>query len=119
MVSTGFTVAKQKWYCPCIITEGQIPRGAVYIGEQSKVEDGVKQTDTYYAVPTNEEEEEMSQQSPTSPSEKKPLKYDGIGPMDDKGMPLSFRMVGYCGDIFIHRNMLCCWQYQNHNNTSK
>ncbi|VDI35031.1 propionyl-CoA carboxylase alpha chain [Mytilus galloprovincialis] len=72
-------------------TEGQIPKGALYIGEQALVQDGLKHTDTYYAVPTTEEED-MSQQSPTSPSEKKPLKYDGIGPTDDGGMPLSFRM---------------------------
>ncbi|XP_071132508.1 sorbin and SH3 domain-containing protein 1 homolog isoform X45 [Mytilus edulis] len=71
--------------------EGQIPKGALYIGEQALVQDGLKHTDTYYAVPTTEEED-MSQQSPTSPSEKKPLKYDGIGPTDDGGMPLSFRM---------------------------
>ncbi|XP_063444226.1 uncharacterized protein LOC134724854 isoform X4 [Mytilus trossulus] len=78
---------------PLVIdTEGQIPKGALYIGEQALVQDGLKHTDTYYAVPTTEEEEDMSQQSPTSPSEKKPLKYDGIGPTDDGGMPLSFRM---------------------------
>ncbi|XP_076073817.1 uncharacterized protein LOC143045293 isoform X18 [Mytilus galloprovincialis] len=77
---------------PLVIdTEGQIPKGALYIGEQALVQDGLKHTDTYYAVPTTEEED-MSQQSPTSPSEKKPLKYDGIGPTDDGGMPLSFRM---------------------------
>lgn len=75
-------------------TEGLIPKGAIYIGEQDTLEDGVNHTDTFYAVPITEEEEDMSLQSPTSPSEKKPLKYDGIGPTDDKGMPLSFRMVG-------------------------
>ena len=74
-------------------TEGLLPKGAVYIGEQDTLEDGVNHTDTFYAVPITEEED-MSLQSPTSPSEKKPLKYDGIGPTDDKGMPLSFRMVG-------------------------
>lgn len=25
--------------------------------------------------------------------ERKPKKYDGIGPVDEKGMPLAFRMV--------------------------
>ncbi|XP_060066917.1 uncharacterized protein LOC132547177 isoform X3 [Ylistrum balloti] len=52
--------------------EGQIPKGAAYLN-QSKNED-----DSY------------SDQK--SPVEKRPVKYEGIGPVDEKGMPLSFRM---------------------------
>ncbi|XP_033746573.1 uncharacterized protein LOC117331777 isoform X4 [Pecten maximus] len=52
--------------------EGQIPKGAAYLN-QSKHEDG-------------------SYSDQKSPVEKRPVKYEGIGPVDEKGMPLSFRM---------------------------
>ncbi|XP_021361679.1 uncharacterized protein LOC110455709 isoform X3 [Mizuhopecten yessoensis] len=52
--------------------EGQIPKGAAYI-DKSKTEDG-------------------SYSEQKSPVEKRPVKYEGIGPVDEKGMPLSFRM---------------------------
>lgn len=68
-------------------TEGQIPKGAIYISEQSSVNGGVKTTDTYYAMPAKEEITD------SQIVERKPKKYDGIGPIDEKGMPLAFRMV--------------------------
>lgn len=66
--------------------EGQIPKGAIYISEQSSVNGGVKTTDTYYAMPSKEEITD------SQIVERKPKKYDGIGPIDEKGMPLAFRM---------------------------
>ncbi|KAJ8318284.1 hypothetical protein KUTeg_003375 [Tegillarca granosa] len=66
--------------------EGQIPKGAIYISEKSTVDGDVKHTDTYYAMPTQQETTE------TQVVEKKPIIYEGIGPTDDKGMPLAFRM---------------------------
>ncbi|KAK3090212.1 hypothetical protein FSP39_010097 [Pinctada imbricata] len=66
--------------------EGQIPKGAIYIGEKSSINGGVKTTDTYYEMPVKEESPEPQV------VERKPKKYDGIGPVDDKGMPLAFRM---------------------------
>lgn len=68
-------------------TEGQIPKGAIYISEQSSVNGGLKTTDTYYAMPAKEEITD------SQIVERKPKKYDGIGPIDEKGMPLAFRMV--------------------------
>jgi hypothetical protein len=47
----------------------------------------VKTTDTYYAMPAKEETTD------SQIVERKPKKYDGIGPVDEKGMPLAFRMV--------------------------
>ncbi|XP_069125566.1 uncharacterized protein [Argopecten irradians] len=52
--------------------EGQIPKGSAYLS-QSKNDDG-------------------SYADQKSPVEKRPVKYEGIGPVDEKGMPLSFRM---------------------------
>ncbi|XP_056019298.1 uncharacterized protein LOC125671809 isoform X33 [Ostrea edulis] len=66
--------------------EGQIPKGAIYISEQSSVNGGLKTTDTYYAMPAKEETTD------SQIVERKPKKYDGIGPVDEKGMPLAFRM---------------------------
>ncbi|XP_062604547.1 sorbin and SH3 domain-containing protein 1-like isoform X22 [Saccostrea cucullata] len=72
---------------PVIVTqEGQIPKGAIYISEQSSINGGVKTTDTYYAMPSKEEITD------SEIVERKPKKYDGIGPVDEKGMPLAFRM---------------------------
>lgn len=59
-------------------TEGQIPKGAMY---------GVKTTDSYYAMPAKEEITD------SQIVERKPKKYDGIGPIDDKGKPLFSRTV--------------------------
>nr|XP_034313650.1 uncharacterized protein LOC105332198 isoform X41 [Crassostrea gigas] len=69
-----------------VTQEGQIPKGAIYISEQSSVNGGVKTTDTYYAMPAKEEITD------SQIVERKPKKYDGIGPIDEKGMPLAFRM---------------------------
>ncbi|XP_056019295.1 uncharacterized protein LOC125671809 isoform X30 [Ostrea edulis] len=72
---------------PVLVTqEGQIPKGAIYISEQSSVNGGLKTTDTYYAMPAKEETTD------SQIVERKPKKYDGIGPVDEKGMPLAFRM---------------------------
>lgn len=68
-------------------TEGQIPKGAIYISEQSSINGGLKTTDTYYAMPSKEEITD------SQVVDRKPKKYDGIGPIDEKGMPLAFRMV--------------------------
>ena len=71
-----------------IISEGQLPKGAIYIGEKSSVNGGMKTTDRYYEVPVKEASPE-----PPQVVEKRPKKYEGIGPLDEKGMPLAFRMV--------------------------
>ena len=68
--------------------EGQIPRGAQYLGEKVTVEGDQKHTDTFYAVPTEEKT------TTTRTVEHKPLVYDGIGPLDNEGVPLAFRKVG-------------------------
>ncbi|XP_078318311.1 uncharacterized protein LOC111118302 isoform X29 [Crassostrea virginica] len=69
-----------------VTQEGQIPKGAIYISEQSSINGGLKTTDTYYAMPSKEEITD------SQVVDRKPKKYDGIGPIDEKGMPLAFRM---------------------------
>ena len=68
--------------------EGQIPRGAQYLGEKVTVEGDTQHTDTFYAVPTEEKT------TTTKTVEQKPLVYEGIGPVDKEGVPLAFRKVG-------------------------
>ena len=68
--------------------EGQIPRGAQYLGEKVTVDGDQQHTDTFYAAPTEE------QVASTKTVEVKPVVYDGIGPVDKQGVPLAFRKVG-------------------------
>lgn len=67
--------------------EGQIPKGAVYLGKKDVVDGDQVHTDTYYAKPTTEET------TTTKTVEHRPKKYDGIGPLDQEGVPLAFRKV--------------------------
>jgi hypothetical protein len=64
--------------------EGQIPKGAVYVGTKELVEGDLKHTDTFYLLPGEKEET-------TKTIEKKAPKYQGAGPMDKSGMPIGLR----------------------------
>jgi hypothetical protein len=82
--------------CPILIaascvfsTEGQLPRGAQYLGQKVTVDGDKTHTDTYYATPT----EETTTTSKTV--EHKPVVYEGIGPIDQEGVPLAFRKVAF------------------------
>lgn len=71
-----------------VISEGKIPKGAIYLGKSESQEGDVKHTDSYYAVPTEERAP-----SPTM-KVSSPKRYEDIGPIDqESGMPLSFRQV--------------------------
>lgn len=70
------------------LPEGQIPKGAVYLGKKEIIDGDVKHTDEYYAVPQEGEETKT-----TKVVEQKPKIYPGIGPLDEEGVPLAFRKV--------------------------
>ncbi|XP_048256915.1 sorbin and SH3 domain-containing protein 1-like isoform X38 [Haliotis rufescens] len=78
-------VFKPKRRIKTLKTEGQIPKGAVYLGKKDVVDGDQVHTDTYYAQPTTEET------TTTKTVEHRPKKYDGIGPLDQEGVPLAFR----------------------------
>ena len=72
------------------ISEGKIPKGAIYLGKSESMDGDVRHTDSYYAVPT--EEKAPTRTEVVSP--RSPKRYDDIGPIDDEsGMPLAFRQV--------------------------
>ncbi|XP_029637197.1 sorbin and SH3 domain-containing protein 1 isoform X3 [Octopus sinensis] len=64
---------------------GEIPKGAMYLGTKETIEDGLKHTDDYYGVPV----EEKTSKKKVIEQKKK---YEGIGPLDNQGIPLAFRM---------------------------
>lgn len=65
----------------------------MYLGSKETLEGNMKHTDSYYAMPTE-------QKTTTSKVvETKLKKYEGIGPVDEQGMPLAFRMVRF---EFLH-----------------
>ncbi|XP_052235392.1 uncharacterized protein LOC127847484 isoform X10 [Dreissena polymorpha] len=67
--------------------EGKIPKGAIYLGQSETLAGGVKHTDTFYAVPTEERGPSTHEMKVSSPK-----RYEDIGPIDqESGMPLSFR----------------------------
>lgn len=71
---------------PIMVTsEGQLPKGAQYLGQKVLVEGDQQHTDSYYAVPTKEET------TTTQTVEHRPIVYEGIGPLDNEGVPLAFR----------------------------
>ena len=73
-------------------TEGQIPKGAIYVGTEEKVDGDTKQTDTYYLAPAIDERVVERRVV-----EKKAPRYQGIGPTDKKtGMPVGLRSVSKC-----------------------
>ncbi|XP_052235401.1 uncharacterized protein LOC127847484 isoform X19 [Dreissena polymorpha] len=73
---------------PVLVTEeGKIPKGAIYLGQSETLAGGVKHTDTFYAVPTEERGPSTHEMKVSSPK-----RYEDIGPIDqESGMPLSFR----------------------------
>ncbi|XP_076458554.1 LOW QUALITY PROTEIN: uncharacterized protein LOC143292252 [Babylonia areolata] len=68
-----------------VSSEGQLPRGAQYLGEKVTVEGDRQHTDTFYATPSQEVT------TTSRKVEQKPVVYDGIGPVDKEGVPLAFR----------------------------
>lgn len=76
--------------CSCLyVSEGKIPKGAIYLGQSESLAGGVKHTDTFYAVPTEERGPSTHEMKVSSPK-----RYEDIGPIDqESGMPLSFRQV--------------------------
>ncbi|XP_064615603.1 sorbin and SH3 domain-containing protein 1-like [Liolophura sinensis] len=93
IVGSPITVTEEKSGIPDpapVVTvapeEGQIPKGAVYLGKKEVIDGDVKHTDEYYAVPQEGEETKT-----TKVVEQKPKIYPGIGPMDEEGVPLAFR----------------------------
>ena len=82
---------QHKLYPTGVFTEGQLPRGAQYLGEKVTVEGDKQHTDTFYTVPTEETT------TTTRTVEHKPVVYEGIGPVDKEGVPLAFRKVGCPG----------------------
>ncbi|XP_064625644.1 serine/arginine repetitive matrix protein 2-like isoform X32 [Lineus longissimus] len=67
------------------ISDGQIPKGAIYVGSKDHVDGEVKHTDTYYILPSGEK------QVTSTKTEKKAPKYEGIGPTNEAGLPIAFR----------------------------
>lgn len=70
------------------VLDGHLPKGAQYIGSKHISEGDKSTVETYYTTPSEQ---------PTSTTkvvtEVKPVKYDGIGPVDKEGVPLGFRKV--------------------------
>ncbi|CAL1541904.1 unnamed protein product, partial [Lymnaea stagnalis] len=72
---------------PVVLPEdGQLPRGAQYIGSKQTTEGDKSITETYYTTPA-----ETNTTTTTVVTDVKPVKYDGIGPVDKEGVPLGFR----------------------------
>lgn len=108
MYMTLYTVLRVSNPNVLYYTEGQIPKGAQYIGKKESVEGNVKHTDTFYYVPREERSPAKSPMSPTAPSPSpaaeprgdgdkstSPVRYMGIGPLDAQGMPIMPRPVCY------------------------
>lgn len=70
-----------------LFAEGQLPKGAQYLAQEVTIEGDQEHTDTYYVTPTKEET------TATTTVERKPVVYEGIGPVDKEGVPLAFRKV--------------------------
>ncbi|KAL8600635.1 hypothetical protein ACOMHN_030291 [Nucella lapillus] len=68
-----------------VSSEGRLPKGAQYLGEKVTIEGDKQHTDTFYGTPSQEVT------STTKKVEHKPKVYDGIGPLDQEGVPLAFR----------------------------
>ncbi|GFR98930.1 hypothetical protein ElyMa_004514600, partial [Elysia marginata] len=68
--------------------DGQLPKGATYIGSKHKVEDNRSVTEDYYTTPVSAPSSETSSSRVV---EHKPVKYEGIGPLDKEGVPLANR----------------------------
>ncbi|XP_055877361.1 serine/arginine repetitive matrix protein 2-like isoform X19 [Biomphalaria glabrata] len=66
--------------------EGQLPRGAQYIASKETIDGGQRISDTYYTSPAP-----TDTNTTQVVTEVKPVKYDGIGPVDREGIPLGFR----------------------------
>ncbi|KAH9502327.1 hypothetical protein Btru_073469, partial [Bulinus truncatus] len=72
---------------PIIVNhEGQLPKGAQYIGSKESTDGDKRISETYYTSPAP-----TSTESTKVVTEVKPVKYDGIGPIDQEGIPLGFR----------------------------
>ncbi|KAI8796871.1 sorbin and SH3 domain-containing protein 1 isoform X45, partial [Biomphalaria glabrata] len=65
---------------------GQLPRGAQYIASKETIDGGQRISDTYYTSPAP-----TDTNTTQVVTEVKPVKYDGIGPVDREGIPLGFR----------------------------
>ncbi|XP_012936388.1 uncharacterized protein LOC101862791 [Aplysia californica] len=65
--------------------DGQLPKGALYLGTKEHDEGDQRVTETYYTTPSEKTE------TTTRVTEHRPVKYDGIGPVDKEGVPLAFR----------------------------
>ncbi|RUS80409.1 hypothetical protein EGW08_011821 [Elysia chlorotica] len=70
--------------------DGQLPKGATYIGSQHKVEGDRSVTEDYYTTPVSGSGSDNTSSSQRV-VEHKPVKYDGIGPLDNEGVPLANR----------------------------
>ncbi|GFO23492.1 sorbin and sh3 domain-containing protein 2 [Plakobranchus ocellatus] len=68
--------------------DGQLPRGATYIGSQHKMEGDRSVTEDYY---TSTAPPDTSAASSSRLVEQKPVKYEGIGPLNKEGVPLANR----------------------------
>jgi hypothetical protein len=102
-----FLFGSYTWYSTFdyfTFSEGQIPKGAIYIGSKESVDGEVKHTDTYYILPSGEK------QVTSTKTEKKAPKYEGIGPTNDAGLPIAFRSVRSIRFIFVSTPMLSFWK---------
>uniref|UniRef100_A0A0B7A9T0 Sorbin and SH3 domain-containing protein 1 n=1 Tax=Arion vulgaris TaxID=1028688 RepID=A0A0B7A9T0_9EUPU len=68
-----------------VTDEGQLPKGAVYLGSRHTREENQQVEETYYTTPSNKTT------TTTIIEHKAPVKYEGIGPVDKEGVPLAFR----------------------------
>ena len=71
------------------LTEGQLPKGAVYVGTNEIVDGDMKHIDTYYMAPSEETVTTVRK------IEKKAPKYEGIGPQTGEGMPTGLKTVSH------------------------
>ena len=86
--------------CNVIFPEGQIPKGAIYMGTRETVDGDVKHLDTFYLLP---EEKTVT----TRVIEKKAPKVEGIGPKEE-GVPTALKTVSSAGAIETLKVLLYC-----------
>lgn len=78
-------------------TDRSPPRGSTFVDRKSTIENDQIRTDSYYTVPYREIQTTKRQ------IKQGDMKYDGVGPVDDRGTPLGLKQVR----ILIHLNNFC------------
>ncbi|XP_074647550.1 uncharacterized protein LOC141903346 [Tubulanus polymorphus] len=66
------------------VSEGHIPKGAIYMGTKETREGDVKHKDEYYLIPGKKVVDKTT-------VEKKAPHYEGVGPINEQGVPIAMR----------------------------